>query len=142
MTFPSEIDVAIIGAGAAGIAAARALEGSDLSVLILEARDRVGGRGHTVILPNDIPFDLGCGWLHCHTVAVCLFRCSARLFFFDLRVGMLLLLLLLTILRIDFTSLSLSLSLCFNNNTEKIILRIVIMVCVCVTVTRQRAECV
>lgn len=64
MTFPSEIDVAIIGAGAAGIAAARALEGSDLSVLILEARDRVGGRGHTVILPNDIPFDLGCGWLH------------------------------------------------------------------------------
>ena len=64
MSLPSDIDVAIIGAGAAGIAAARTLEGSKLSVLILEARDRLGGRGHTIIMPNDIPFDLGCGWLH------------------------------------------------------------------------------
>lgn len=64
MAFPSDIDVAIIGAGAAGIAAARTLEGSKLSVMILEARDRLGGRGHTIITPNDIPFDLGCGWLH------------------------------------------------------------------------------
>lgn len=64
MSLPSDIDVAIIGAGAAGIAAARALEGSGLSVLILEARDRLGGRGHTIMLPNDIPFDVGCGWLH------------------------------------------------------------------------------
>ena len=64
MPLPSEINIAIIGAGAAGLAAARALEGSKLSVLILEARDRLGGRGHTIILPNDIPFDLGCGWLH------------------------------------------------------------------------------
>jgi monoamine oxidase len=64
MSLPSDIDVAIIGAGAAGIAAARTLEGTGLSVLILEARDRLGGRGHTVIMPNDIPFDLGCGWLH------------------------------------------------------------------------------
>jgi monoamine oxidase len=64
MSLPSDIDVAIIGAGAAGIAAARALEGSKLSVLILEARDRLGGRGHTIMTPNGIPFDLGCGWLH------------------------------------------------------------------------------
>ncbi len=64
MSLPSDIDVAIIGAGAAGIAAARALEKSNLSVLMLEARDRLGGRGHTIIMPNDIPFDLGCGWLH------------------------------------------------------------------------------
>ena len=64
MSLPSEIDVAIVGAGAAGIAAAHALEGLDLSVLILEARDRLGGRGHTVVLPKDITFDLGCGWLH------------------------------------------------------------------------------
>ena len=64
MSLPSDIDVAIIGAGAAGIAAARTLEGTGLSVLILEARDRLGGRGHTVMLPNGIPFDLGCGWLH------------------------------------------------------------------------------
>lgn len=64
MTLPSHIDVAIIGAGAAGLAAARTLEGSPLSVLVLEARDRIGGRGHTLILPNDIVFDAGCEWLH------------------------------------------------------------------------------
>ncbi|HEX7882543.1 MAG TPA: NAD(P)/FAD-dependent oxidoreductase, partial [Afipia sp.] len=64
MSLPSEIDVAIIGAGAAGLAAARALEASSLSILILEARDRIGGRGHTLILPNDIVFDVGCEWLH------------------------------------------------------------------------------
>jgi monoamine oxidase len=64
MTLPSDIDVAIIGAGAAGLAAARTLEGSGLSVLVLEARDRIGGRGHTLILPGDIVFDVGCEWLH------------------------------------------------------------------------------
>jgi monoamine oxidase len=64
MTLPSEVDVAIIGAGAAGLGAARALENSGLSVIVLEARDRVGGRGHTIIAAPDITFDLGCGWLH------------------------------------------------------------------------------
>jgi monoamine oxidase len=64
VSLPHHVDVAIIGAGAAGIAAARTLEGSNLSVLILEARDRLGGRSHTLTLPGDIPFDLGCEWLH------------------------------------------------------------------------------
>ena len=64
MPFPSEVDVAIIGAGAAGLGAARALEGSGLSVIVIEARDRVGGRGHTIMAAPDITFDLGCGWLH------------------------------------------------------------------------------
>jgi monoamine oxidase len=64
MSLPSEIDVAIIGAGAAGLGAARALENSGLSVLVLEARMRVGGRGHTIMAAPDIPFDVGCGWLH------------------------------------------------------------------------------
>jgi monoamine oxidase len=64
MSLPSEIGVAIVGAGAAGLAAARTLEASGLSVLILEARDRIGGRGHTLILPNDVVFDVGCEWLH------------------------------------------------------------------------------
>ena len=31
---------------------------------MLEARDRVGGRGHTIMAAPDITFDLGCGWLH------------------------------------------------------------------------------
>jgi monoamine oxidase len=64
MPLPSEVDVAIIGAGAAGLGAAHALERSGLSVLVLEARDRVGGRGHTIMAAPNIAFDLGCGWLH------------------------------------------------------------------------------
>jgi monoamine oxidase len=64
MSLPSEVDVAIIGAGAAGLGAARALENSGLSVIVLEARDRVGGRAHTIQVAPDVIFDLGCGWLH------------------------------------------------------------------------------
>ena len=61
---PSSIDVAIIGAGAAGLGAAHALNGSSRSFVVLEARERVGGRGHTIMAAPDITFDLGCGWLH------------------------------------------------------------------------------
>jgi len=61
---PSEIDVAIIGAGAAGLGAAHALKDSGLSVILLEARDRIGGRAHTIAAAPGIPFDMGCGWLH------------------------------------------------------------------------------
>src|SRR6185437_8000756 len=64
MPLPSSIDVAIIGAGAAGLSAAHALQNSGLSVLVLEARDRVGGRAHTITPASGIVFDLGCGWLH------------------------------------------------------------------------------
>src|SRR5882762_9953946 len=64
MSLPSEVDVAIIGAGAAGLGAARTLENSGLSAIVLEARDRVGGRAHTIMAAPDITFDLGCGWLH------------------------------------------------------------------------------
>jgi monoamine oxidase len=64
MAFPSEINVAIIGAGAAGLGAAHALKRSGLSVIVLEARDRIGGRGHTIMASPDVTFDLGCGWLH------------------------------------------------------------------------------
>ena len=63
-TLPSDIDVAIIGAGAAGLGAAHALENSGLSFVVLEARDRVGGRAHTIQAAPGIIFDLGCGWLH------------------------------------------------------------------------------
>src|ERR1700740_1092444 len=64
MSLPSEVDIAIIGAGAAGLGAARALENSGLATIVLEARDRVGGRGHTIMAAPDITFDVGCGWLH------------------------------------------------------------------------------
>lgn len=67
MGIPGEIDVAVVGAGAAGLAAARRLaeRRPDLTVLVLESQDRPGGRAHTVEPPDlDAPLDLGCGWLH------------------------------------------------------------------------------
>ncbi|SDT26474.1 flavin monoamine oxidase family protein [Bradyrhizobium canariense] len=64
MPLPSSVDVAIIGAGAAGLGAANALKDSGRSIVVLEARDRVGGRAHTIMAAADITFDLGCGWLH------------------------------------------------------------------------------
>jgi len=63
-SLPSSVDVAIIGAGAAGLGAANALKDSGPSVIVLEARDRVGGRAHTIMASPDVTFDVGCGWLH------------------------------------------------------------------------------
>jgi monoamine oxidase len=60
---PASIDVAVIGAGAAGIAAARALVDAGVSVVVLEARHRIGGRAYTIGW-NGYGLDLGCGWLH------------------------------------------------------------------------------
>lgn len=58
-------DVAIIGAGAAGLAAAAALAGSKLSVLVLEARDRVGGRIWTRHESGlAAPIELGAEFIH------------------------------------------------------------------------------
>jgi monoamine oxidase len=63
-SLPSEVDVAVIGAGAAGIAAARRLvEDGGASMLVIEARERAGGRAWTVEA-DGIPMDLGCEWLH------------------------------------------------------------------------------
>src|ERR1051326_4486033 len=60
----SEVDVAVIGAGSAGIAAARRLrEAGGLSSLVLEGRERPGGRAGTIDA-GGYPADLGCEWLH------------------------------------------------------------------------------
>jgi monoamine oxidase len=56
-------DVVIIGAGAAGIAAARRLAAFPLKTCLLEARNRIGGRAYTAKV-SGFPLDLGCGWLH------------------------------------------------------------------------------
>ncbi|MBW8743058.1 MAG: FAD-dependent oxidoreductase [Sphingomonas sp.] len=58
-----ETDVVIVGAGAAGIAAARRLRDRGRSVLLVEAMPRVGGRAHTLTV-GPVPLDMGCGWLH------------------------------------------------------------------------------
>jgi len=59
----SEYDVAIVGAGAAGVAAARRIVAAGRSAIVIEAGDRVGGRGWTTGIAG-MPLDLGCGWLH------------------------------------------------------------------------------
>ncbi len=59
----NQTDVAIVGAGAAGIAAGRHLTALGKSVLLIDALPRLGGRAHTVRL-NGTPLDLGAHWLH------------------------------------------------------------------------------
>jgi monoamine oxidase len=61
---PSDIEVAIIGGGAAGIAAARRLHDAGVPCLIVEARSRLGGRAWTITDRSGCALDLGCGWLH------------------------------------------------------------------------------
>jgi monoamine oxidase len=58
------LDVIVVGAGAAGLIAARELARSGLSVRVIEARDRVGGRAWTDSLSLGVPIDRGCAWLH------------------------------------------------------------------------------
>jgi len=63
-SLPSTTDIAIIGAGAAGLGAAEALRDKGVSFVVLEARSRLGGRAHTIMASPDVTFDVGCGWLH------------------------------------------------------------------------------
>jgi monoamine oxidase len=60
----SEVDVVVVGGGAAGIAAARRLHEAAIDCLIVEARPRLGGRAWTITEPSGFAIDLGCGWLH------------------------------------------------------------------------------
>jgi monoamine oxidase len=60
----SEVDVVVVGGGAAGVAAARRLHEAAIDCLIVEARPRLGGRAWTVTDSSGFALDLGCGWLH------------------------------------------------------------------------------
>ena len=54
----------VIGAGLAGLSAARALVDHGLEVTVLEARERIGGRIWTSRLWADVPLDMGASWIH------------------------------------------------------------------------------
>jgi monoamine oxidase len=58
-----DADVCVVGAGYAGLAAALRLGQAGKSVVVLEARDRVGGRIWTYHLPDGSPVDRGGAWL-------------------------------------------------------------------------------
>ncbi len=67
MTEPDIVDVAILGAGASGLAAASTLSSAGLKVCVLEARDRIGGRMYTRHDPaTDVPIELGAEFVHGH----------------------------------------------------------------------------
>jgi monoamine oxidase len=61
---PRETDIVVIGAGAAGIAAARRIQAANRKVIVLEAGDRIGGRCITDSGMFDAPFDRGARWLY------------------------------------------------------------------------------
>jgi monoamine oxidase len=58
-----DASVVVIGAGVAGLAAAKWLRSKRRSVIVLEARDRIGGRTHTTAKPFRFPYDIGAQWL-------------------------------------------------------------------------------
>lgn len=60
----ASVDVVVIGAGAAGIAAARDLRRAGLDVALIEASDRIGGRVVTDMSIFGQPYDRGAHWLH------------------------------------------------------------------------------
>jgi monoamine oxidase len=57
-------DIIIIGAGASGLKAAHTLAKHHKSVIVLEARSRMGGRIHTLTEPFSFPVDLGAEFIH------------------------------------------------------------------------------
>src|SRR6187549_3879571 len=55
--------VVVVGAGISGLVAARALQRAGVEVVVVEGRDRIGGRTHTIDLAG-AAVDLGGSWIH------------------------------------------------------------------------------
>jgi monoamine oxidase len=64
---PATPDVLVVGAGGAGLTAAKELAAKGASVVVLEARDRIGGRAFTENSLG-VAWDRGCSWLHASNV--------------------------------------------------------------------------
>ncbi len=60
----NQAQVLIIGAGIAGLAAARELKARGISATILEGRSRIGGRVYSDRSLNNLPLDIGASWIH------------------------------------------------------------------------------
>lgn len=61
-------DLIIIGAGCAGLAAAQQAKRYGLNTLVLEAKNRIGGRAYTNTETFGVPVDYGCHWLHAASI--------------------------------------------------------------------------
>ena len=61
---PREADIVVIGAGAAGIAAARRIQAANRKVIVVEAAGQIGGRCLTDSVTFDVPVDRGARWVH------------------------------------------------------------------------------
>jgi monoamine oxidase len=59
----TQTDVVIIGAGAAGLSAAKELSSQGVSFVVVEASHRIGGRAYSEEIAPDVWFDLGCAYL-------------------------------------------------------------------------------
>ena len=64
MTDSAAVDLVVIGAGAAGLGAAKRAAELGLSLTLLEASHRIGGRAYTEELATGVPFDLGPHYMH------------------------------------------------------------------------------
>lgn len=81
----TQFDVVVIGAGAAGLAAARALSDHGLSLALLEARDRIGGRIYTTWPAGvGLPVELGAEFVHGRPPETFAIARAARLTLYEL----------------------------------------------------------
>lgn len=62
-SIPTNPDVVVIGAGSAGLSAARSLIAQGKSVVVVEGAERIGGRAYTESTTFGVPFDHGCSWI-------------------------------------------------------------------------------